>query len=101
MKVFVLQTGQFYDSPSILKVFNDLKIAKCYALSLGFYKFERSGYYKNEIFSGKKMKGSFFKVGDFLLQINFDTLLERSDHPEIVELNYDDWCTIREEEVLG
>ena len=47
------------------------------------------------------MKGSFFKVGDFLLQINFDTLLERSDHPEIVELNYDDWCTIREEEVLG
>lgn len=101
MKVFVLQTGQFYDSPSILKVFNDLKTAKCYALSRGFYRFERCGFHKNEIIAEKKIRGSFFKVGDFLLQINYNTLLKRSDHPEIVELDYDDWCTIREEEVLG
>ena len=101
MKVFVLQTGQDYEPPSTLKVFNDLKTAKCYALSKGFHSFEQCFFHKNKIIAEKNIKGGFFKVGDFLLQINFDTLLERSDHPEIVELDYDDWCTIREEEVLG
>lgn len=101
MKVFVLQTGQDYEPHSNLKVFNDLKAAKRYALSKGFYRFERGFFPKNQIIAEKYLKGGFFKVGDFLLQVNYKTLLERSDHPEIVELDYDDWCTIQEEEVLG
>ena len=101
MKVFVLQMGENYEGPSIIKVFSNLKAAKCFAFSKGFHKFEDCVFAENKIIAGKKLRGGCFEIGDFLLKIeSYDNLCER-DHPKIAELDYCDWCSIQEQEVLG
>ena len=69
MKVFVLQTGQDYESPSTLKVFNDLKTAKCYALSKGFHRFEQCFFHKSQIIAEKTLKVGFLKLAIFFYKL--------------------------------
>lgn len=100
MKVFVLTLGEDYEGPSSIKVFSSLKAAKCYALKKGFHHFEDNLLHKDRITAGKFLRGGCFEIGDFLLKIeSYDNLCE-GDYPEIVELDYYDWCSIQEQEIL-
>lgn len=101
MKVFILTMGENYEGPSSIKVFNSLKAAKRCALAKGFHNFKDNLFHGDRITAEKLLQGGCLEIGDFLLKIeSYDNLYGRK-HPEIVELDYYDWCSIQEQELLG